>query len=298
MGPLPVTVLCGFLGAGKTTQLNRLLRHAGRRIAVMVNDFGAVQIDADLIAGATGDVVRLTNGCVCCSMDGDLYRAFDRVIALRDEIDHLVIEASGIAEPQRLTAIARAEPDLAFAGVVTVVCAQTCAARLADPRTAQVIDAQIAGANAVIVTRRDTAAPAQVKAALRIVAALNPGGAMAGGLDDALVASLIGCPPALPQTAVRPSHFKGFTACVAEPPGPIAAARLGDWFGAAPPALHRAKGFVRLTGGGTVLLQYAGGALDLTPRASAHGPAVVLIGVGTNGPAVKASFEALAAAAP
>ena len=279
MGPLPVTILCGYLGAGKTTQLNSLLRHADRRIAVMVNDFGAVQIDADLIAGATGDVLRLTNGCVCCSMDGDLFRAFDRVLALRGAVDHLVIEASGVAEPHRLATIAQAEPDLALAGVVTVVCAETFAQRLADPRTARVVEAQVAGANMLILARQDSPAACRTRS---VASALNPDAAWSDRLDCAALSPASQNLPALvPAPEPRPRHFNNFSAEAVQLPGPVSVESLQKWFRAAPSALHRAKGFVRLADGRTVLLQYASGRLDVTPSDRTDAGVVVLIGTGS-----------------
>ena len=124
--PLPVTVIAGYLGAGKTTLVNHLLRHAGgRRLSVLVNDFGKIAIDADLIAARDGDSMTLANGCVCCSIGGDLYRALTRALDRRPRADALVIEASGVAEPARLAEIARAEPDLLLAGIVVLVDARS-----------------------------------------------------------------------------------------------------------------------------------------------------------------------------
>jgi hypothetical protein len=100
---VPVTVVGGYLGAGKTTLVNHLLRHAeGRRLVVMVNDFGDTPIDAALIAARDGDTLALSNGCICCSMGGDLVAAFDTAIRLAQRADALVIEASGVAEPDRI----------------------------------------------------------------------------------------------------------------------------------------------------------------------------------------------------
>ena len=76
--PVPILLVTGFLGAGKTTVVNHLLAHAqGRRIAAVVNDFGAINIDAELITGASDGVVSLSNGCICCSLEGDLLRTLD-----------------------------------------------------------------------------------------------------------------------------------------------------------------------------------------------------------------------------
>jgi len=96
----PVTLICGFLGAGKTTLLNRLLANPmGRRLAVLVNDFGAINIDADLIVAADDTGIALSNGCICCSIRDDLALALLQLRRDRPEIDHILIEASGISEP-------------------------------------------------------------------------------------------------------------------------------------------------------------------------------------------------------
>ena len=106
--PIPVTVIGGYLGSGKTTLLNQVLRQtsqmdSGPRIAVLVNDFGDIGIDGDLIAAADGDTITLTNGCVCCRIGSDLMTALWSVRDRANPPGHVIIEASGIAEdPERL----------------------------------------------------------------------------------------------------------------------------------------------------------------------------------------------------
>lgn len=98
--PVPILLVTGFLGAGKTTVVNHLLAHAeGRRIAAVVNDFGAINIDAELIAGASDGVVSLANGCICCSLEGDLLRTLSALLRRDPRPDHIVIETSGVADP-------------------------------------------------------------------------------------------------------------------------------------------------------------------------------------------------------
>ncbi len=99
-GATPVTILTGFLGAGKTTLLNRILNGGhGLRVAVLVNDFGAINIDADLVVGVEDDVISLANGCVCCSIRDDLIKTITMVLARPEAPEYILLEASGIADP-------------------------------------------------------------------------------------------------------------------------------------------------------------------------------------------------------
>ena len=157
---IPVVIVAGYLGSGKTTLVNRILREADPathgRLAVMVNDFGDIAIDAELIAAHEGDTIRLANGCICCTI-GDLYTAFSRVLDMDPAPDALVIEASGVADPARLAALARAEPDLRCDGVVTLVDAVNVETLIADPRVGAAVRGQIEGADLLVVTKEDVA---------------------------------------------------------------------------------------------------------------------------------------------
>lgn len=165
---LPVLLVAGFLGAGKTTLINRLLvEFAGRRIAAIVNDFGSINIDAELVAERSEDVIGLQNGCICCSLQGDLLRTLKLVIARANAPDQIVIEASGIADPQGIVS-ALQDPALwgsiVLDAVLTVVDAEDCIAnpaRMDDP----VWRAQVDSADVLMLSKTGAldAAPLQAR---------------------------------------------------------------------------------------------------------------------------------------
>ena len=138
----PVTVIGGFLGAGKTTFLNHLLKTGTARYAVLVNDFGAVNIDAGLIAAHDGITMALTNGCVCCSIGGGFIETLGKLLDDQTLFDHIVIEASGVGDPWRIAEIALIEPSLRLSAVAVIADASRIEALLADARVRERYRAQ------------------------------------------------------------------------------------------------------------------------------------------------------------
>ena len=164
----PVTVLTGFLGAGKTTLVNRLLSEAhGLRIAVIVNDFGAVSIDSELIIGVEPGTVSLANGCVCCEIRGDLVAAVDSVLGQDRELDALVLEASGVAEPSGIARTFTSEvfrSPIRLDGIVAVIDAEQLPAQAEDPTTRDLVFGQIGYSDIVLLNKIDLAERAQIDA--------------------------------------------------------------------------------------------------------------------------------------
>jgi G3E family GTPase len=176
---IPVTVLTGYLGAGKTTLLNRILTEQhGRKYAVIVNEFGELGVDNDLVVDADEEVFEMNNGCICCTVRGDLIRIVAGLMKRRQKFDGIIIETTGLANPapvaqtffvdESLRAKARLD------AIVTVVDAKNLPARLADSAEAA---AQIAFADVILLNKVDLVTAdelAAVEARVRAINALAP----------------------------------------------------------------------------------------------------------------------------
>ena len=157
---IPVTVIGGYLGAGKTTLVNHLLRAAdGLRLAVLVNDFGALPIDRDLIVGGDdddgGDTLEISGGCICCSYGSDLMEALLELPRRRPGIERVLIETSGVALPGMVASAVGLLQGYALDGTVVLADAETVRRQAADAYIGDTITRQLAAADLVILNRCD-----------------------------------------------------------------------------------------------------------------------------------------------
>jgi G3E family GTPase len=172
----PVTVLTGYLGAGKTTLLNRILSEDhGKRYAVIVNEFGEVGIDNDLIVGADEEVFEMNNGCVCCTVRGDLIRVLSGLMKRKGKFDAIIVETTGLADPAPVAQTFFVDDDVRarteLDSVTTVVDAKHLPLRLKDSREAA---EQIAFADQIILNKTDLVSEAELAEVEKAIRTLNP----------------------------------------------------------------------------------------------------------------------------
>lgn len=172
---IPVTVVGGFLGAGKTTFLNHILKIGGARYAVLVNDFGAVNIDASLIIGNDGVTMTLSNGCVCCSIGGGFIETLSKVLDNEVSFDHIIIEASGVGDPWRIAEIALIEPGLRLNAVIALADASRVESLLMDARVGDTVRNQFERCDIVLLNKIDLLSRTEARAANAAVARLRDG---------------------------------------------------------------------------------------------------------------------------
>ena len=256
---LPFTVVGGYLGAGKTTLLTRILTTAtDTRFAVLVNDFGEVNVDAELVARHDGDTIELTNGCVCCSLAAGFVQALVGVRSLDPAPDHVVVEASGVADPMTTGQYGRL-PGFHLNAVLTLVGAPDVVVQLADPRIGATVRQQIERADLIVLTKLDRCPADDAAVARRRIAALTDAPVVDGAAD---VPRLIAPRPTVDRPPVEPA---GHRTSVWEPDGPLDRSALDDLLAGLPDDAVRAKGLVVLDDGTGVLVQQVGRRLEVTP---------------------------------
>ena len=173
---IPVTVLTGYLGAGKTTLLNRILTEPhGKKYAVIVNEFGEIGIDNDLVVGADEEVFEMNNGCICCTVRGDLIRILDGLMKRKGKFDAIIVETTGLADPAPVAQTFFVDQDVADAtrldAVVTVADAKWLSDRLKDAPEAK---NQIAFADVIVLNKIDLVSEEELTEVEARIRAINP----------------------------------------------------------------------------------------------------------------------------
>ena len=271
--PVPILLVTGFLGAGKTTVVNHLLGHAqGRRIAAVVNDFGAINIDAELIEGASDGVVSLANGCICCTLEGDLLRTLASLLRRDPQPEFIVIETSGVADPADIVRNLMDPVIWQEAPLETVLCvldATTPAAKLSDDA---LLRSQLRAADVVAFSKLDLADAANLALLRDAVRALRPAAVMVDAAHGEVPAALVfpvdvDRARAPREVAPRRPAVERFETLSWTSEQPVSLPRLQQAIGRLAPKLARAKGLFETVEqpGRLTVFQLAGGRATLAP---------------------------------
>ena len=242
-GGVPFTVIGGFLGAGKTTLVNRLLASPrAPRCTVLVNDFGDIAVDAALIESHGGDTIALTNGCVCCTIGNDLERAIGAVLDSPRMPQRIVVEASGVSNPAKIADVARISPELSPAGVVVLADGAAVQSQLTERWIGGTVAEQLETADIIAASKLEQLSPESQLQTLTFLSARLPDKPLLplGNLDWPSLLSL------KPARQIRPDEKTGharFTVRSLRSSRPVDMKKLAAWI-AHTQAAYRFKGWL------------------------------------------------------
>ncbi|MFN0143522.1 MAG: CobW family GTP-binding protein [Mycobacterium sp.] len=284
---VPLTVIGGYLGAGKTTVLNHLLANSnGVRIAALVNDFGDINIDADLIESTDGETIALTNGCACCTLADGLTTVIAGLRERTEDFDHIVIESSGVADPLKIGQIGAAF-GFPLIGVAVVVDAEMVRTHSTDNYVGDTVTRQLGSADLLIVNKSDLVASGELESLLAWLAETVPDTPRLtthGGRVNTVI--LLDSRRASDVSAALAGSHDSFESWSFRTDVPLRRSDVEAFLTVLPPGVVRVKGILRLADDTTTsyLLQRVGRRTSLLPlnALSAEDPAdtrLVVIGV-------------------
>ncbi|WP_054045215.1 GTP-binding protein [Alloactinosynnema sp. L-07] len=285
---IPVVVVAGFLGSGKTTMLNHLLTsRTGTRIGVIVNDFGRVNIDAMTVAAQVDSMVTLGNGCLCCVVDvSDLDAMLDRLATPDAPVDVIVIEASGLAEPPAMVRLVMGStnPRVTYGGLVEVVdAAEFTATRLRHPQ----LDKHLRYADLVLLNKMDRAQPGVLALVRELAEGVPVMPIEHGRVDPALLFEPVDRPdPAWRQLSFddladhEPHIHAAYETTTFTSGQPLNPTRFARFLTERPDGLYRMKGYVHFGDTERYSVQTVGTYISVRPESESHDTRLVMIGAG------------------
>lgn len=292
--PIPLTIIGGYLGAGKTTLVNHVLRHAnGLRLAVLVNEFGSLPIDADLIEARDGNLVSISGGCVCCSYGDDLVSGLMDIVALSPRPDHILLEASGVALPEGIAATASLLRDIALDGIIVLADMETIVAHARDRYMGDTVTAQLAAADLLVLNKADLASGEMAPARTALLQQHAPTSRVLTVEHGQIPLEILLAADIQQRRKVKPARHHHapatFESRTMVPAGPVDADGLAKRLADAQLALLRAKGFVRSSDGDTYAIQIVGRRWSVSTARTVADPGLILIALpgGFEGPAFR-----------
>ena len=275
---LPFTVIGGYLGAGKTTLINNLLSDSTiGRLAIVVNDFGEINIDESLILSHDGDTISLTNGCICCSLTDGFAETLTQIRDRSNDIDRVIVEVSGVGEPRKIAQWGHT-PGYSLDGVVVLVDTSTVIKRSKDSYVGETICSQIAAADLILLSRCDLLEEDEIRSVEHWLKEESSAMALRGPISASMLFGLeeIG-------TEKNISSLDHVSATL-EFPTPIDLATIGIWEKSRPSGIVRVKGFLSINERpeNSTEIQMCGP--NLTMRASqSDSPTNALVAIATPG---------------